>query len=165
MMNLIKWTLYRNQSLKFKSLSPKRSRGSPHMAQFALGSAGHFDLRQRTWRHRVACNFQLWHFLFWHLVFLRNHTSQSVSGDGMSSDDEHYQLLQTAKFSIRSPRARVAKRVQQELVRAGERRQRRAPPAGKMPVMRPRRPVQEAHKYLPQCDQVMQNAVDLYIAR
>ncbi|KAL1400171.1 hypothetical protein pipiens_007658 [Culex pipiens pipiens] len=79
----------------------------------------------------------------------------------MSSDDEHYQLLQTAKFSIRSPRARVAKRVQQELIRAGERRQRRAP-AGKMPVMRPRR--QEAHKYLPQCDQVMQNAVDLYIA-
>ncbi|XP_065094444.1 uncharacterized protein LOC135714969 [Ochlerotatus camptorhynchus] len=94
-----------------------------------------------------------------------------------------FQRLETTKFSIRSPRARIAKRVQQELIRASERRRRprkkvinryllgMAKKQEEQPSTGHRRQpreamvmVEEAHKYLPQCDELMQNAADLYIA-
>lgn len=95
-----------------------------------------------------------------------------------------FQQLETTKFSIKSPQTRIAKRVQQELVRASERRRLPRKAMINRYLLRmakkdeeqvstgdSRQPrgvamtVEEAHKYLPQCDELMQNAADLYIAR
>ncbi|XP_055548726.1 uncharacterized protein LOC129732170 [Wyeomyia smithii] len=82
--------------------------------------------------------------------------------------DGDYQMLKTPKFSIKSPRHRQEKRIQQELIRANERKS------------RPRKKVierclseglqkhksqslNEAYKYIPQCDQLTQTAVNLFV--
>ncbi|XP_019529413.2 uncharacterized protein LOC109401358 [Aedes albopictus] len=100
--------------------------------------------------------------------------SLSVDGEG-EGDDDDYRWLETASFSIRSPRARAEKCVQQELIRASERRHRprkdrylRAVGSKwwrNSALRRKSLLLKEAHKYLPQCDELLQNAADLYIAR
>ncbi|XP_058455001.1 uncharacterized protein LOC131432627 [Malaya genurostris] len=76
----------------------------------------------------------------------------------------NYELLQTAKFSIRSPRNRNAKRVQQELVRASERKSRsRKTVIERCLKAANQRIAKVAQNFLPQHDESIQNAVDLFI--
>ncbi|XP_058814741.1 uncharacterized protein LOC131678545 [Topomyia yanbarensis] len=78
--------------------------------------------------------------------------------------DPNYELLETETFSISSPRKRNAKRVQQELIRANERRSR----PRKIVIERylnssKQQTAKVAHLYLPEQGQNVQNAVDLFI--
>ncbi|XP_053692066.1 uncharacterized protein LOC128740543 [Sabethes cyaneus] len=82
--------------------------------------------------------------------------------------DSNYQLLETPKFSLKSPRARPKEHLQQELIRASDRKSRPKKQAVKRCLSEGLsrhngQLVSEARKYLPQYDQLVQAAVNLYV--
>ncbi|XP_055633060.1 uncharacterized protein LOC129773473 [Toxorhynchites rutilus septentrionalis] len=81
--------------------------------------------------------------------------------------DSSFQRLESPKFAIGSPRARNTKHLQQELIRASDRKNRSSKKVlNRFLLSDPyegQRRVREAHKHISQYDQRLQNAVDLYI--
>lgn len=95
-------------------------------------------------------------------------TVQNIELPSMS--EENYEWLEAPKFSIRSPRWRPKKCIEQELIRASDRKN------GSRNQLIERclteglkasgeQTVNEASKYLPQYDRLVQIAVDLYLTR
>ncbi|XP_062551177.1 uncharacterized protein LOC134216253 [Armigeres subalbatus] len=93
----------------------------------------------------------------------------------MPSDGDGFQRLESAKFSIRSPRTRAVKCVQQELIRASERKHRPRNDTNRYAMgetmfsgmgnsleQRRKEVLEAARKYFPQCDEIVLHAVVLY---